>query len=67
VVASPITYLGMIATFKRAQLGKRLTQEEFGNHTASIEEQWKNTQIINLAGQSAKDYALRGCDAFQFS
>lgn len=74
VVASPITYPEMIATFKRAQLGKRITQEELETILQAFEEQWKNTQIlmvttplIKLAGHLAKDYALRGCDAFQLA
>jgi len=67
VVASPITYPEMIATFKRAMLGQRITQTEMETLLQIFEEQWQSTPVItvttpliNLAGQLAKDYALRG-------
>jgi hypothetical protein len=74
LVASPITYAEMLSTLKRAHRGQRLGQEEFETAVTLFEEQWANTQVVTVnveliaqSGQLAKEYGLRGCDAFQLA
>jgi hypothetical protein len=74
MVASPITYPEVMATLKRALLGQRITQVEMETIIQLFEAQWQSIQVVTvttslvyLAGQLAKDYALRGCDAFQLA
>lgn len=74
IVASPITYPEIMATLKRALLGKRITLVEMETVIQLFEAQWQNIQIVKVtnslvyfAGQLAKDYALRGCDALQLA
>ncbi len=72
--ASPITYAETLSTLKRAHRGQRLGDEEFAKAVSLFEEQWSNTQVIAVdmelitrSGQLAKEYGLRGCDAFQLA
>jgi uncharacterized protein len=72
--ASPITYAETLSTLKRAHRGQRLGDEEFARAVSLFEEQWANTQVVAVdmelitrSGQLAKEYGLRGCDAFQLA
>lgn len=74
LLASPITYAETLSTLKRAHRGQRLSDEEFAGAVSLFEEQWANTQVVTVdmkliarSGQLAKEYGLRGCDAFQLA
>jgi len=71
---SPITYAEMLSTLRRAHRGQRLSSEAFEEAVTLFEEQWASTQVVTVnadliarSGQLAKDYGLRGCDAFQLA
>ncbi len=74
IAVSPITYAEVLATLARAVRGQRLSPEGFEEAVTLFEEQWASTQVVTVnagliarSGQLAKDYGLRGCDAFQLA
>jgi predicted nucleic acid-binding protein len=74
IAASAVTYAEMYATFRRAVRGNRITQEQYNQAVSDFEDQWDNVDIpetgshlIKRSGLLARQYALKGCDAFQLA
>ncbi len=74
IAVSPITYAEVLATLARAVRGQRISPEGFEGAHQVFEKQWASVKIVEVnaeliaqSGQLAKDYGLRGCDAFQLA
>ncbi len=71
---SAVTYAEMIATFKRASRGRRISEDQYNQLISDFKEQWKrfdapevDEDLVEKSGELAEKYVLKGCDAFQLA